>query len=85
MKNVRKNQERTLGNDINQQLTDNLDLLKKEEEEIKIKMKEIKKKDQQRDNNYKKQQAYLFEVEKKYREFTGQYFPDLKKKASPTK
>ncbi len=47
-------------------------------------MKEMKKRDIQRENNYKKQQAYLFEVEKKYRELSGQYFPDLKKKPPST-
>jgi hypothetical protein len=35
-------------------------LLKKEEEDIKNKIKEINKRDAQRENNYKKQQAHLF-------------------------
>ena len=47
-------------------------------------MKEYAKRDRQRDINYKKQQAYQFEVEKKYREVNGDYFPELKKKAPPS-
>lgn len=53
---------------------------KKEVDEIKNTLKEIQKKERQRDVNYKKQQAYLFEVEKKWREMNGDYFPELKKK-----
>lgn len=49
-------------------------------DELKKVLKEYTKRDRQRDVNYKKQQAYQFEVEKKYREVNGDYFPELKKK-----
>jgi hypothetical protein len=49
--------------------------LKKEVEEIKKTVKEYAKRERQREINYKKQQAYLFSVERKYREVNGDYFP----------
>ena len=49
-------------------------------EELKKVLKDYSKRDRQREVNYKKQQAYQFEVEKKYREVNGDYFPELKKK-----
>ena len=60
LKNVTKHQEKNLEHDINQELIDNLELLKKEEEEVRNKIKELNKRDQQREINYKKQQAHLF-------------------------
>jgi hypothetical protein len=60
IKNINKHQERNLEVDINQELIDNVVLLKIEEEDIKNKIKEINKRDAQRENNYKKQQAHLF-------------------------
>ena len=54
--------------------------MKKEADELKKTLKEYNNRDRQREVNYKRQQAYLFEVEKKWREVNGDYFPELKKK-----
>lgn len=75
-----KVQDKVIGQDINDDLVGGVATSKKEVEEIKNTLKEIQKKERQRDVNYKKQQAYLFEVEKKWREMNGDYFPELKKK-----
>ena len=54
--------------------------MKREAQEMKNTLKEYANRDRQREINYKKQQAYLFEVEKKWREVNGDYFPDIKKR-----
>lgn len=80
LKKVTKVQDKVIEHDINDDLMGGVATSKKEVEEIKNTLKEIQKKERQRDVNYKKQQAYLFEVEKKWREMNGDYFPELKKK-----
>jgi hypothetical protein len=52
---------------------------KQEVEVLKNRLREIAKRDRVREENYKRQQAYLYEVEKKLRLLNGEYFPDLKR------
>ena len=80
MKRVKKGQDKVIEKDINDELKGGVVSMKKEMEDIKKILKEYTKRDRNRDVNYKRQQAYLFEVEKKTREVSGDYFPELKKK-----
>lgn len=80
VKRITKGQDRYIEKDINEDLKGGVVSLKKEAEEVKKVLKDYTRRDRQREVNYKKQQAYLFEVEKKYRESNGDYFPELKKK-----
>lgn len=80
VKNITKVQDKVIEKDINEDLKMGVVTLKKELDNIKKVLKEYAKRDRQRDVNYKKQQAYLFDVEKKYREVNGDYYPELKKK-----
>jgi hypothetical protein len=68
-------QDKVIEKDINEDIIAAISSLKKEAEDIKSTLKDYAKRDRQRDVNYKRQQAYLFEVEKKYREINGDYFP----------
>lgn len=83
VRNIKKGQDRTIEIDINDDLKGGVQSLKREMEELKKVLKEYAKRDRQREVNYKKQQAYQFEVEKKHREVSGEYFPELKKKSNP--
>ena len=74
-KKVKKVQDKVIEKDINEDIINMVNALKKESGEVKNTLKEYAKRDRQRDVNYKRQQAYLFEVEKKYREMNGDYFP----------
>lgn len=67
VKKVKKNQDKGIEKDINDELASGVDVFKREAEDIREKLKEAVKKDRQREANYKKQQAYLVEVEKKWR------------------
>lgn len=60
MKKVTKVQDKVIEHEINDDLVGGVATSKKEVEEIKSTLKEIQKKERQRDVNYKKQQAYLF-------------------------
>ena len=73
-------QDHVISKDINDDLIGGVEAIKREAESIKNTLKELTKKERQREVNYKKQQAYLFEVEKKWREVNGEYFPDIKNK-----
>ena len=75
MKRVKKGQDKVIETDMNDDLKAGVVSLKKEMEDIKKILKEYTKRDRQREVNYKRQQAYLFEVEKKTREVNGDYFP----------
>lgn len=72
---MKKVQDKVIEKDINEDIINMVNALKKESGEVKNTLKEYAKRDRQRDVNYKRQQAYLFEVEKKYREMNGDYFP----------
>jgi hypothetical protein len=80
LKKVTKVQDRVIEKDINEDLVGGVSSFKKEAEEIRNQLKELQKRERTREVNYKRQQAYLFEVEKKWREMNGDYFPELKKK-----
>ena len=62
MKRIKKGQDKVIEKDINDDLKGGVVSLKKEMEDIKKLLKEYNKRDRQRDVNYKRQQAYLFEV-----------------------
>lgn len=81
LKKIKKGQDKVIEKDINDDLIGGVAAFKKEAEDIKNNLKEMAKRERQRDSNYKRQQAYLFEVERKWREMNGDYFPELKKKA----
>lgn len=74
-KKIKKVQDKVIEKDLNEDIIAAVSSLKKEAEDIKNTLKDYAKRDRQRDVNYKRQQAYLFEVEKKYREINGDYFP----------
>ena len=74
-KKIKKVQDKFIEKDLNDDIIAAVSSLKKEAEDTKNTLKDYAKRDRQRDINYKKQQAYLFEVEKKYREMNGDYFP----------
>ena len=61
-KKVKKVQDHVIEKDINDDIKAAVTTLKKEAEDIKNTLKEYAKRDRQRDVNYKRQQAYLFEV-----------------------
>jgi hypothetical protein len=82
LKKVTKVQNQVIEKDINPDLVGGVQSFKKEVEDIKNVFKDLQKKERQREVNYKKQQAYLFEVERKWREMNGDYFPELKKKTN---
>lgn len=50
-----------------------------ESKELKNKLKEYAARDRKREENYKKQQAYQVEIEKKLREISDMYHPGVKK------
>jgi len=68
-------QEKVIEKDLNEDIIAGVSSFKKEAEDIKNTLKDYAKRDRMRDVNYKRQQAYLFEVEKKYREINGDYYP----------
>lgn len=80
LKKVTKVQGSVIEKDINDDLRAGVATMKKEADELKKTLKEYNNRDRQREVNYKKQQAYLFEVEKKWREVNGDYFPELRNK-----
>lgn len=80
LKKVTKVQDRVIEKDINDDLVGGVSNFKKDTEELRNQLKDLQKRERQREVNYKRQQAYLFEVEKKWRDMNGDYFPELKKK-----
>lgn len=62
IKKVTKVQDKVIEKDINEDLQSGVAAMKKEAEDIRNTLKDYQKKERQRDVNYKKQQAYLFEV-----------------------
>lgn len=60
IRKVTKVQDKVIEIDINEDLQGGVVTLKKEAEDIRNTLKDIQKKERQRDVNYKKQQAYLF-------------------------
>ncbi len=62
IKKVTKVQDKVIEKDINEDLQSGVAAMKKVAEDIRNTLKDYHKKERQRDVNYKKQQAYLFEV-----------------------
>jgi len=60
---------------MNEDLVGGVNNFKKDVEDMRNQLKELQKRERQREVNYKRQQAYLFEVEKKWREMNGDFFP----------
>lgn len=77
VKRVKHKQDGQIVKDINEDLKDGVITYKRDVDLLKVKLKELLARDRQREANYKKQQAYLCDLERKARELNGEYFPDL--------
>ena len=77
VKRIKHKQDGQIVKDINEDLKDGVITYKRDVDLLKVKLKELLARDRQREANYKKQQAYLCDLERKARELNGEYFPDL--------
>lgn len=77
LKKVKDNQDAQISLDLNSSVKYGVENYKIESENLKEKLKKIAAKSREREPLYKKQQAYMCDLERKIREMEGSYFPNL--------